>query len=235
MRFGPEDLTHLEDLFYKNSKGVVALREIWSGNRNKYVIGLRHDIDFQPALECALRLAAWEAERGYRATYYFLHTAEYWHQADFGDIVQGIALLGHEIGIHNDALGAAYSKKLDPHAIFADALTELRSHGVPVTSVVAHGNRKIATFARNDELFYGCERPNLGKPGRKLPNGMRVEQRDLKDYGLHFEAARTLGRGLELCDSGGAGWIDMDRIANRWPWRGQLHINQHPDWWIEAV
>jgi hypothetical protein len=236
VRFGPEDLSYLERYFYNGARGVVALREIFAGNRDKYVIGLRHDIDHEAgAFECGLRLAQWEADRGFRATYYLLHTADYWRQPDFADGVRKLAQLGHEVGLHNDAMAKAYALKLDPHEVFAEALAELRATGVPVRSTVAHGNRAISEFVRNDEIFVECARPKMGKNTRRLPNGMKIRPRSLEYHGLDFEAARTLGRGLELCDSGGSGWIDIELIYKKWPHKGQLHINQHPDWWQDAV
>jgi hypothetical protein len=55
---------------------VVPMINVAKGQQWPRVIGLRHDVD--NVIEPAVRFAAWEAERGYRSTYFILHTAPYW-------------------------------------------------------------------------------------------------------------------------------------------------------------
>ncbi len=236
MGFEPSDLSRLDRYILSQAEAVVSLREVFAGNRASKVIGMRHDIDNAPgAFSCGLRIARWEAKRGYRSTYYLLHTAAYWRAPSFEDGVREFAALGHEVGIHNDALGRAVEVGGDPNAIFAEALETLRAVGPPIRSVVAHGNRLLLPLdCRNDEIFKECARPNFGDPNRMIGE-LRLDPLPLAEYELDFEAARTLGRALELADSGGNGWIDLHDIEKKWPRKGQLHINQHPDWWTRAI
>ncbi len=237
--FTAADLFELDKRYLAKAPAVVSLREVFAGNKHERVIGLRHDIDNEPgAFECGLRIAEWEAARGYRSTYYLLHTAAYWKQPDFADGVRRLTALGHEVGIHNDALGEAMVTGDDAHDIFGHALGQLRAI-CTVRSTVAHGNRTLtAAGARNDEIWTeaGKQRAVLGAPNRWVCEGCRIEPRSLASYDLDFEALITLPRGLELTDSGGEGWHDFMKTLGHWRrGKGQLHINMHPDWWKKAL
>jgi hypothetical protein len=79
--------------------------------RSARTVLLRHDTDSD--IDGALRLARWEAERGYRATYFVLH--DDWYYRGNRDSLPSryvrrrlgeIASLGHEIGLHNNAISA---------------------------------------------------------------------------------------------------------------------------------
>lgn len=238
--FQPEDLAELDERLLSRADAVVSLREVYAGNRNTDVIQMRHDVDNNDrAFDCALALAEWEAERGYRSTYYLLHTAvKYWGRPHFDAEVRFLAECGHEVGIHADALGWCLQNGGDPHEVLLEALRELRATGVPVRSVVGHGNRLCGryTFA-NDEQFIECARTQYGPPRRVVdgPNGnqMRLVPHSLAEYGLDFEAVR-LGRAWQLSDSGGV-WYAWDETMARFPDPdGQLHFLMHPDWWPEA-
>ena len=50
--------------------------EIAHGKTHPDVIGLRHDVDNE--IDSSVAFAQWEADRGYRSTYYILHSAPYW-------------------------------------------------------------------------------------------------------------------------------------------------------------
>jgi hypothetical protein len=83
-------------------------------------------------------MAQWEAERGYRSTYFILHTAPYWQDKDtLQASLEVIADCGHEIGFHINAI----TKPLigtgrDPLEIAAEAVGELRGYGYEVHGVV---------------------------------------------------------------------------------------------------
>ena len=77
--FRPDDLVALDGLL-EQATAVVTMAEIHAGVSDPRIIGLRHDVDnvIEPAVEFAL----WEAERGYRSTYFVLHSAPYWQDKD---------------------------------------------------------------------------------------------------------------------------------------------------------
>lgn len=248
--FRDDDLAEMDERLFSRAYSVVAMQEVAAGNRHPDVIGLRHDLDAGHALGTALKIAKWEADRGYRATYYLLHTSPYWGSPGWIQTVDQIACLGHEIGIHTDALALALTTGQDPDVILDAALTELRDHGFTVRGVAGHGNpicnrdrgEGEGTFA-NDEQFLECARPKEGPPDRWLERGkirVRIKPRPLADFGLDYEAL-ILGhsQAFRLSDSGGKwlnpGWdeaVDQWRAGKDDKHAGkQLHFLWHPDWW----
>ena len=66
------------------------------------VIALRHDIDHD--LDLALEMAHHEHERGIQATYFLLHTTDYWNDPRFAQRCAQLQAYGHEIGLHLNLL-----------------------------------------------------------------------------------------------------------------------------------
>lgn len=240
--FTPRTLEALDELILSRAHAVISMREIVSGNTRPDVIGMRHDVDANGdgrSLQTAVRLAEWEAERGYRSSYYLLHTAPYWGREGFADAVDRIARLGHEIGIHTNAIAEALRVGADPDALLGEALARLRSLGHAVTGVVAHGDRLcgIAHFV-NDEQFEESARPGYGPPDRIVAyDGAMLElrPRPLAIFGLRY-LPNWLSRALYLSDSGGEWNTPLEDVAAGFPFeKGQVHILQHPDWWEDAL
>lgn len=252
-----DDLTEMDDSLFSRASAVMAMADVHDGHRDPNSIGLRHDCDAGHSLATAVRMAEWEAERGYRATYYMLHTSPYWTFPEFADSLDRIAELGHEIGIHSDALAEALKTGRDPDFILDQAITRLRSLGHRVRGVAGHGNplcnRDRAegeiTFA-NDEQFVECARPQEGEPDRLITRGniaLKLRPRPLADFGLEYEAlilAHTEGKkAFRISDSGGR-WLNpgWEETVVRWQYErsigaprfSQLHFLWHPDWWSQA-
>jgi hypothetical protein len=241
--FLPDDLVALEQL-YERATAIVPMEEIYDSLRWDLAdepmkwgfIGVRHDCD--NVILPAVQMARWEADRGYRSTYYILHSAPYWNDKPLlRQSLEAIEECGHELGIHNDALTVALQTGRDPAEILQEAIDELRGYGHTIRSTVAHGNSlcHIAKYV-NDEMFLGCARPTYGDPDRTLEHRgrtVRIRQRSLLEFGLDFDA-NWLSRGDYLSDSGGRWSRDFDQVASEWPARGQLHMLVHPDWWAEA-
>jgi hypothetical protein len=230
--FKPADLRELDD-FYCRAQ-VVAMEDIYDAREDywrksvRHVIGLRHDCDnvIVPAVE----MAGWEAERGYRSTYYILHTAPYWQdKGNLRDALDAIAMDGHEIGIHNDAITVALETRRSPADVLHEAIDELRGYGHTIRSTVAHGNRRCHIDGYvNDEMFTECYRPDYGDLSR-----LELEPVSLAEFGLDFDA-NWLPRGDYLSDSGGVWSQRFEDVAAAWPSKGQLHMLIHPDWWQHA-
>jgi hypothetical protein len=251
--FTREDLMELGE-FLATAHAVVSMREVLAGNRDPRVIGMRHDVDnHSKALATAVELAIWEASQGWRSTYFLLHTARYWEDGRWREAAETMALLGHEIGLHVDALAHALRYGDDPHEIVFEALEELRDAGHVVTGVVGHGNQPICTRAEfaNDEQFLECVRDNMGEPDRELiydGRTLKLDPRPLADFGLEYESIglrmyesmdgimRTRPGQVYNTDSG-CKWYypfeqtiaEFDAITD-----GQLHLLIHPDHWCEA-
>ncbi len=236
MSFNASDLEELDSLLLARADSVVAMHDVYQGRTDDRVIGLRHDVDDnQASLETAVKLAGWEAERGYRSTYFILHTAAYWDdEPRLRAALDQIAVRGHEIGIHADALTVALREGGDPAAILIAAITQLRGYGHPVYGVAGHGGELCGQVGFvNDEIFSECARPEMGAPDRILTfeeRTLRLAPRPLADFGLVYETYR-LPRRRYLSDSGDHWNIRPARAADG---PGQLHILMHPDWWEEA-
>lgn len=239
--FQPDDLCDLDELLFARADAVVAMREIHDGEGSFGVVGLRHDID-DHGFEAALQIARWEAERGYRATYFVLHTAPYWTDRRLRGSLEEIASLGHEIGIHANAVAEALRIGGDPAVILAAAVDTLRVWGFDVRGVAAHGDPGCYDDTGrlrfvNDEMFTECARPEMGDPDRIIRGQavmVRLQPRPLAEFGLEYDTYR-LPRALYLSDSGGRWSVPFDEMCDRFPTPdGQLHVLWHPDWWAEA-
>ncbi len=245
--FTAEDLAEIDESMFSRAAAVVAMEDVHDGHRDPNAIGLRHDVDgtnvqTKEALQTAVKIAEWEAERGYRSTYYILHTAPYWMAPGFAQALDRIAELGHEIGIHTDALALAAVNGRDPDQILDEALTVLRDLGFRVRGVAGHGNPVCnrdagpgeGSFA-NDEQFLECARPGEGEPDRRIVRGqvsMTLRPRPLSDFGLEYEAlaiAYDRPNGVmpfRISDSGGK-WLNpgWEETVEKWQHEREHHPN----------
>jgi hypothetical protein len=235
--FRPDDLEALDERLLARADRVVPLWDVHSGDRGAGVIGLRHDVDDNPlSFETALAFAEWEFARGYSSTYFLLHSAHYWPEA-LEDVPRFVEL-GHEVGIHVNALAVALVEDADPHAILFRALEELRATGVPVRGCVAHGDAlcHAARFV-NDEIFVESRRPAYGAGDRFLRHAdhvIAIEPVSRSLYGLEYDA-NWLPRDDYLSDSGGEWRTPFDGVVERFA-VGDVHLQAliHPDWWPDA-
>lgn len=237
--FDAADLAELDARLLSLADRVVPMRDIYKGDTGPRVIGLRHDVDDNPgSFQTALALAEWEFERGYSSTYYLLHTAAYWDEALL--YADRFEELGHEVGIHVNALADALRHGSDPARVLARALHELRATGVRVVGSAAHGDPLCrdtdghVVFA-NDEMFTESPRPTLGDPDRILTgkkHRLMLAPMSREVFGLEYDAP-WLERGNYLSDSGRRWSQSFDGVVDDFG-KGQLHILMHPDWWVEA-
>lgn len=238
--FDHEDLEHLDRVLFQLADRVVPMRDIYKGDIGRRVIGLRHDVDDNPgSFDTALALARWEFNRGYSSTYYLLHDSHYWN-AD--NLVAALELqeLGHEVGLHNNALAEGLRQRRSPDWILREALGDLRSVGLRVEGTVAHGDPLCRDKSRevvfvNDELFVECRREKMGAANREITNGkttIHLEPQPLADYFLSYDA-NQLPRADYLSESGGRWSQPVLDVIERFG-EGQLHMLTHPDWWGAA-
>lgn len=223
------DLYELDRLL-DGAEAVVPMCDIWAGNRSRDVIGMRHDVDDNPdSLRTAVYMAEWENERGYRSTFFLLHDSSYWDRVT--PVARHLVDLGHEVGLHNNAIAEGIRQHRNPFHVLGEALHVLRC-AVPVIGTVAHGDALCRDHIGrvrfvNDEIWMECRRPEMGDADREI-DGRKLEQRSLWEFGLKYES-NWLPRGDYISDSGG--------FWNKHPYRhegGQLHMLVHPDWWSVA-
>jgi hypothetical protein len=234
--FQPEDLDALDELLSR-ATAVVPMIDVANGYTDDHMIAMRHDVD--NVIEPAVKFAEWEAERGYRSTYYILHSSPYWQdKPKLVHAVAKIASLGHEIGLHNDGIAEAVATGQDPVFTLRTAKNILEAIvGHQVVGTVAHGNPLCygpdgqLRFV-NDEIFEECARGTLGEAGREVA-GVHLRPVPLATLGFTYDA-NWLSRGDYISDSGGRWSQPFDEVAGMWPGPGQLHMLVHPDWWAEA-
>ena len=234
------DLEELHARLYSQADRVVPMRDIWKGDTGSGVLGVRHDVDDNPgSFDTALRMAEWEMEHGYSSTYFLLHGASYW-TAD--NLVRALAFeeMGHEVGVHVNAIAEALRSRRSPEWILLEALGDLRSVGLRIEGCVAHGDELcrdqdgFVTFV-NDEMFKECRRPSMGAAVRDVERAgtvVRIEPQPLSDFHLGYDA-NWIGRGQYLSDSGGRWSRRFDDVVCSFG-AGQLHVLVHPDWWSLA-
>jgi hypothetical protein len=241
--FLASDLEELDARLLSLADRVVPMRDISKGDIGRRVIGLRHDVDDnQGSFDTALAMAEWEMEHGYSSTYFLLHGSHYWNAEN---LVRALAFeeLGHEVGIHVNAIAEALRRRRSPDWILLEALGDLRSVGLRIDGFQYHGDDLCYLHPGmsgplrfvNDEMFVECARPAVGAPDRVVEwNGTSVllEPRPMRDYHLTYQAA-SLPRGNYLSDSGGQWSQPFDDVVEAFG-NGQLHVLIHPDWWKHA-
>jgi len=180
--FTAEDLRELDERLLSKADYVVQMREAVVPYQG--LLGLRHDVDntFEPCVQ----LAEWEAERGYHATYYILHDSPYWNTPELRPGLERIADLGHEIGLHTNAIAVALQTGRCPHEIVAGALDRLRYWGHDVVGVVAHGDPQIADDGRRrgagDEIDHEFPEVEIVALEHRRPGlGQAIEHR-IREY-----------------------------------------------------
>lgn len=224
--FSPSDLGDLG--YFLARANVCRMDDVRYVLDQPRIIGMRHDCD--NVIAPAVHMAEWEHERGIRSTYYILHTAPYWNDKMLlRSCLEAIAQLGHEIGIHNDAITVHLETGRDPADVLHEAIDELRRYGHTIRSTVAHGHARCAVDRYvNDEMFGECRRADYGDVER-----LGITPISLAALDLDFDA-NWIGRGDYLSDSGGKWSQPWDEVTSAWPGRGQLHMLIHPDWWAQA-
>ena len=237
--FQHADLEELHTELFSRAERVVPMRDVFKGDTGARVLGLRHDVDDNiSSFDTALRMAEWEFEHGYSSTYFLLHGSHYWGEEMFCEVPR-FEELGHEVGLHVNALAEALRIRQDPHAILAEALSELRACGVRVVGCVAHGDplchRAEPRFV-NDELFTESRRESYGPADRMIVHdrvAVHIVPMSRRAYQLEYDA-NWLKRGDYISDSGGEWSQPFEALVAGWPELGQLHVLIHPDWWVEA-
>lgn len=240
MKFTATHLEHLNWALLAQASRVVPMRDIYKGDIGSRVIGMRHDVDDnEGSFDTALRMAQWECDHGYSSTYYLLHDSHYWTTDNLVGALE-FEELGHEVGIHVNALAEAFRQRRTPDRILAEALDDLRSVGLRIDGCVAHGDplcrneQGKVTFV-NDEMFVESPRPELGACDRVLKREnllLQLEPYPRADFGLAYDA-NWLPRGNYLSDSGGKWSQPLEQVVDTFG-QGQLHMLVHPDHWAGA-
>lgn len=210
--FGVEHLEQLATFLY----GAHAVSPMRESQGLAYSICVRHDVDHN--LEHAAKFASWEAERGFRSTYFVLPGS--WYAAEPGapDLLREIEAMGHEIGLHSDVVGIAYREgalhPVDgsvmplgfcerPAEIMREQIEWLRSLGLTITGTAAHGNGIP-------------DAPNLGLWSVYQPS----------DFGLDYEAYQLHKSAHYISDNRGKWSQPLSLHPEK-----ETHVLIHPCHW----
>ncbi len=249
--FGPGDLGQLDGIL-RQADAVISVRglmELPARGRPPRLVALRHDTDSD--IDNAVRFAEWEASHGYRASYYVLHTDWYYRGRASGPpscyvlrALGRIQALGHEIGLHNNAITVALRTGRDPAEVLDTEIAYLRRAGFDVVGTAAHGDALCRTLGYNNgELFVETPRPANGEPNRTItgadPASGRPVRCDLRpvpmrSLGLSYEANFAVNRHY-ITDSHGR-WNRPLQVAAEEFARNDavLKFLIHPAWWAFA-
>lgn len=141
------------------------------------VVALRHDIDHD--LDLALEMAFWEYDRGCRASYYLLHTAEYWGDERLVEKCLQLQDFGHEVGLHVNVVAEWVRGEVDDvDTRLSELLWRLREGGVEVVGVSAHGDRLCYERGFINYWMFGDVRPHeptVAESGRSA-EGLPVDE-----------------------------------------------------------
>jgi hypothetical protein len=248
--FGPRDLAVIANML-DHVDDAVPLAEAYQRREQwpERFVALRHDMDHD--VENSVRMAHWEAEHGFRSTYFVLHTDWYWGDGGPANpspfvlrALDEIAGLGHEIGVHNNAVTEALLTGRPPADVLGDVLEALRGHGLTVTGTAGHGD-SVARQANyiNFEMFAECPHPEGLAADRELEfrdpstgavHRLRLEPVSMSELGLEYEAY-FLGNTRYLSESEGR-WNHQlqEFVATYLREGGFLQVLTHPTHWAFA-
>lgn len=178
---------------------------------------LRHDIDSNMFL--AMKLAELEHSMGIHATYFVLHTAEYWVQPEFLKQCLYIQSLGHEIGLHSNIITVALTSSKSMSEILYQSLKFLRDGGIEVYGTASHGDPLCGKEKYvNYQAFEGCDFSDIGwesakRHGYTVRHPLKVKNiplysLKLEDFNLLYEAY-YVGFDLYVSDLDSRGIIGM--------------------------
>jgi|GEM_PF-1765112 len=161
------------------------------------VIGLiRHDVDGD--LVAALDMAKLEAAYSISSTYFLLHTAPYYAITTDGvtrrneesvSIYKEIEALGHEIGIHTDALELYQTHLVNGSEALQQEIEWLRQQGLRIRGTLAHNSFNVYG-ANNYTIFKGRPLTDYYYPGEArsvIHNGKWAPLQELDEIALDLE------------------------------------------------
>ncbi len=234
---------------------TVPVRQLYEQRQASDLIALRHDVDYD--LDLALELGYWEQTKGCRASYYLLHTADYWKDSRFIDKCLQLQDFGHEVGLHLNVLTEWMSGGIsDIQKHLSDLLKPLRNGGVNITGFSAHGDK--ACYANHfinywcfselrpanpktaeaglsaegiavDDPAFQIEYPSSGKLIRPDGTTLSLWSVSMKALGLDYDAMH-LPSDSYFTDSGGDWKRSSDPILSDLS-KGRHQVLMHPIYW----
>ena len=182
---------------YKN----VTLNDFLQTKTTLPVISLRHDIDGN--IDRALKIAEIEYRHNINATYFILHTADYYgtteknYEKHNEEIIPLLKKLqddyNHEIGWHNDLVTLDFIYGINPRKYLQKELNWLRENGIRISGTAGHGSSFCHKYNYLNQYFFSeYQKPKgkfvnnnfiIGKTGKH-----RIKKASLKDFKLKYDA-----------------------------------------------
>lgn len=223
------DARDVAKLDYLEGRGrCVTLADVHDGDRDGRTIGLRHDCD-DNGLRSMIELARWEAKRNRRSTFYLLHTSPWWATPPAIEAAKEMHYLGHEVGLHYNALTVWWHTGRNPFDVFEEALDQLRSwlpNGA-VRSIAGHGDQACYEGRFVNYTMFGKD---AGPAWRGFEELTGMEPRSLYEFGLDFHGDHV-PRAMYISDSGGTWTHDLADVVRDFPFESNTVILMHPDWY----
>lgn len=171
-------------------------------SKDKIVISLRHDIDYD--INSALRFARREHKLGVRATYFVLHTADYYGVTSVGITTRNPSVYkylrkiqneyGHEIGWHNDLVTLQVIYNIDPEKYLKNELKRLKSNGIHISGSAYHGSEYCYKYHYLNSFFWKNYGPSsIFYNYNSVPvNGQNIIIKKYvnSDFGFTYEAGK---------------------------------------------
>ncbi|MEX2577560.1 MAG: hypothetical protein WD342_00770 [Verrucomicrobiales bacterium] len=193
-------------------------------------------------IETALYLAQLEHRFGVSSAYYLLHSAAYYSCIEgskletYSGIIQiakALQALGHEIGIHNDALKFCLENRWDGIRILKSEVKWLQKNGIEVAGSATH-NSEDSYGAANWEIFRDVQVPyrpreieGCVREGGKVTFQsvhLPVGEETLRSCGLEYDAEtlrleRKLHFEAWLWGRDQWSWWELDEVVDtKRPW-----------------
>lgn len=171
---------------------TVPVLELHTRPQEPNLVALRHDVDHD--LDLALEVAYWQQERNQRATYFVLHTAAYWQDERLIDKCLQLQDFGHEVGLHLNVLAEWWRGQVDdPGHRLRDVVDRLRSAGIDLTGVSAHGDRLCYDAGFSNHWLFADLRPSdpVTEESGRSAEGIKVED---PRYQLAYPSSHQLRR-----------------------------------------
>lgn len=175
---------------------------------------IRHDEDWDMAHSLALARA--ENRLGLKSVYYLNNTCDYFDYSQaFADQCKELVDLGHQVGLHYNALEEYILKGTPIIDILSKPLDFLRGNGIKVNGGSAHGSRVCRdNRVINFEIWKEFETSDVAimKRSPKFNGDIGFERIPLSSVGFEYDAS-LLPHESYISDSSGRLWgmVRVDR------------------------
>jgi hypothetical protein len=201
----------LKKLINSNRFLFVPLKDLNSTfSSDKVIISIRHDIDYD--INSSVRFARREHDLGIRATYFILHTADYYSKIgrtpdNYVKVTNSASQRNphilpyikkiqdeydHEIGWHNDLVTLQVVYNIDAGKYLSDELKWLRQNNIKIEGTSSHGSEYCYKYHylnaffwqkfRQDDFFYNNEYVMVN--GKSI----KIQKHELSDFDFKYDA-----------------------------------------------